>query len=212
MKLGLSLLVFALWLPVLNCSGQEEKSLEVKLAQARGRVSQAQVEFDKAQELFDRGSLSSRRLRDFRYRLDKLTVELAILAEPERLIENQLLGARLTAHYATEIRELYERLEARDLKSSYDLKRAVFDEEVAVLKVEFFQNHNDTAAQKVVAFKIAAVKVRWAKERFEITEGLYRRGSESKFVLERAQNALKIAEEELEFYKSELGASAEVVD
>ncbi len=212
MKLAFSLLLVLCCGFASACHGQEQESIEIRQAKARALMDQAQTDFDTGQRLIETGSLSQRRLRDLRYRLDKATVELAILSDAERVVENQLLSAKLTAQYATETRELFEQLEKKDGKSRFDLKRAIIREEIANLKVQYYENHNDATAQKTIAFKIAAAKVRHATEEFETIERLYLRGSISKLQLERSENALNAALNELDVHEKALGASAEVIN
>ena len=194
------------------CQAQIEDSLETKIAKARAVVTQAQNDFDAAKQLWQKSSISKRDFRKAQYLLDKSTIDLAILVDPENEDKNKILGAKVKAQYATEIREIIATLYNSGSASKSALDHSIHVEKVAKLRVEFYENHEDIDAQHLIEFKIAAEKVRLATHEFELSEKLYERGARSKAAFNRSKTSLEIAMAELEQRRDMIGGRAEVID
>lgn len=195
-----------------TCCGQEEVPLELKIARAREHLTSAAQELETAKELHERGTVSQHRVQQLEYQHDKATLRLAILSDPKNHEANQLLEAKLDAAYATQERELAERLYERNGLSKTRLIRARYTEKLFELRLEYIKNLDDLPKSNLIQFKIASEKVKLSAHELRTTERLFMRGSKSQAEFERAKASHRLAQAELESRREVLGARAEVVD
>ena len=141
----------------LTCYGQPERSHESRLAEARIEFNIAKENVAKAKRLFERGSLSERRYREFQLELDLATLKLTMLKEPDRKDEIELLIAKAKADSAKKIREEQEKLFQTGSCSRLDLDRAIFVQETSELLVKYLQCDGERE-KNFIAFQVSCQK------------------------------------------------------
>lgn len=195
-----------------DCAAQEAPATGEKITKAREKLQLAEMELNKAEQLFKRGSIAKRTYQTRRIERDIAEIALMVAVTPNREEEGMLMIAKLLAKATTETRELDERLFKRGSISRLNLNRSIHDEKIAHLRVKLRESLNDEQKTKFIRFRMAAINVQHAQSEFEIHERLQKRGSISAAQLQRYQLRLDGAQEELEQRRKELGAKATIVD
>lgn len=193
-----------------SVSGQSStRSTSSELTRARETAKSAIKKYNTLKRLSERGSASSKEVREADLIRKLSLLDFSTLQNPEKSQENALLRAQFLLKYRTEELKITTTLYRRGSASKLAFNRAVSAKEVAEARVKAILSINNTQ-RKMQSIKAATSKLEVAEKEFDTGTRLFQSGSISRSVLDQLKSNLEIAKSELAEAKKSLGAKATV--